>query len=70
MQLSNCELSAGFYAERFGQVYDDDTALWGQSTNDFKDGMYGGMGGEPRDESVMVFLPDPRIVGVRASYKF
>ncbi len=45
--------------------------IWGQFYNDFKDGMYGGsFGGEPRDETVMAFLPDPRIVGVRASYRF
>ena len=50
---------------------DDDTVIWGQPYQDFRDGMYGGsMGGEPRDESVMAFLPEPRIIGVRASYRF
>jgi len=50
---------------------DDDTVIWGQPYQDFRDGMYGGAnGGEPRDESVMAFLPDPRIIGVRASYRF
>jgi hypothetical protein len=44
--------------------------VWGQGYQDFKDGMYGGLGGQPRDESVMAFLPDPRIVGMRASWKF
>ncbi len=52
-------------------LFDDDTVIWGQFYNDFKDGMYGGsFGGEPRDETVMAFLPDPRIIGVRASYRF
>lgn len=52
-------------------LFDDDTPTWGQHYNDFRDGMYGGAnGGEPRDETVMAFLPDPRIVGVRASYRF
>ncbi len=52
-------------------LLDDDTVLWGQGYQDFKDGMYGGsMGGEPRDESVMAFLPDPRLVGIRASWRY
>lgn len=52
-------------------LFDDDTVIWGQFYNDFKDGMYGGaFGGEPRDETIMAFLPDPRIIGVRASYRF
>jgi len=52
-------------------LFDDDTVTWGQHYNDFKDGMYGGAnGGEPRDETIMAFLPEPRIVGVRASYRF
>jgi iron complex outermembrane receptor protein len=52
-------------------LFDDDTVIWGQHYNDFRDGMYAGAnGGEPRDETVMAFLPDPRIVGVRASYRF
>jgi hypothetical protein len=33
--------------------------------------MYGGgSGGEPRDETVFAFLPPPRVVGVRATWKF
>ena len=52
-------------------LLDDDTVIWGQGYQDFRDGMYGGgMGGEPRDESVMAFLPDPRLVGVRATWKY
>ena len=52
-------------------LLDDDTVVWGQGYQDFKDGMYGGsQGGEPRDESVMGFVPDPRLVGVRASWKY
>jgi outer membrane receptor protein involved in Fe transport len=52
-------------------LFDDDTVTWGQGYQDFSNGMYGGnFGGEPRDESVMAFLPDPRIIGVRASYSF
>jgi outer membrane receptor protein involved in Fe transport len=52
-------------------LFDDDTVAWGQGYQDFKDGMYGGgSGGEPRDETVMAFVPDPRIVGVRGTYKF
>ena len=58
------------------QVYatnllDDDTVRWGQGYNDFRDGMYGGSsGGEPRDETVMAFLPPPRVIGVRGTYRF
>lgn len=52
-------------------LLDDDTVLWGQGYQDFKNGMYGGsMGGEPRDESVMAFLPDPRVVGVRGTWRY
>jgi hypothetical protein len=52
-------------------VFDDDTVQWGQSSNDFRDGMYGGaFGGEPRDDAIFAFLPDPRVVGVRGSYRF
>ena len=51
-------------------IFDDDTVQWGQFYNDFKDGMYGGQfGGEPRDESIMAFLPEPRIVGIRGTWK-
>jgi hypothetical protein len=33
--------------------------------------MYGGgFGGEPRDETVFAWLPPPRVIGLRASYKF
>jgi len=52
-------------------LFDDKTVLWGQGYQDFRDGMYGGsQGGEPRDESVMAFLPDPRLVGVRVNWKY
>jgi len=52
-------------------LLDDDTVVWGQGYQDFENGMLGGnFGGEPRDESVMAFLPDPRIIGVRATYRF
>jgi iron complex outermembrane recepter protein len=51
-------------------IFDDDTVQWGQYYQDFKDGMYGGQfGGEPRDESVMAFLPNPRIVGIRGTWR-
>lgn len=57
------------------QVYvnnllDDDTPRWGQGYQDFRDGMYGGQGGEPRDESVFAFLPPPRLIGLRVNYMF
>lgn len=52
-------------------LFDDDTVQWGQGYQDFRDGLYGGgTGGEPRDESVMAFLPPPRMVGLRATWKF
>jgi outer membrane receptor protein involved in Fe transport len=52
-------------------VFDDDTVQWSQNYNDFRDGMYGGgQGGEPRDETIFAFLPDPRVIGVRANYRF
>jgi iron complex outermembrane receptor protein len=52
-------------------LFDDDTVTWGQGYQDFKDGMYGGaQGGQPRDESVMAFVPDPRVFGLRATYRF
>lgn len=52
-------------------LLDDDTVRWAQGYQDFRDGMYGGdFGGEPRDETVFGFLPPPRIVGLRASYRF
>lgn len=52
-------------------VFDDDTVRWAQSTNDFRDGMYGGSaGGEPRDDVVMAFLPDPRVIGFRVTINF
>ncbi len=51
-------------------VFDDDTVRWGQRYQDFKDGMYGGTGAQPRDEVIFGFIPPPRVVGVRASYKF
>lgn len=52
-------------------LFDDDTVRWAQGYNDFRDGMYGGgFGGEPRDETVFAWLPPPRVIGLRASYKF
>ena len=52
-------------------LLDDDTVRWGQGYQDFLDGMYGGSsGGEPRDEAIMAFLPPPRVIGVRATYRF
>jgi len=52
-------------------LFDDDTVRWAQGYQDFRDGMYGGSnGGEPRDETVFAFLPPPRIVGLRATYRF
>ncbi|MEE4184516.1 MAG: TonB-dependent receptor, partial [Gammaproteobacteria bacterium] len=52
-------------------LLDDDTARWAQGLPDFRDGMYGGnFGGEPRDEAVFAFLPPPRQIGLRASYRF
>jgi hypothetical protein len=35
-----------------------------------KDRMHGATGGLPGDETVIAFLPDPRVVGVRASWKY
>jgi outer membrane receptor protein involved in Fe transport len=52
-------------------LLDDETPRWAQGYQDFRDGMYGGgFGGEPRDESVFAFLPPPRQIGLRASYRF
>lgn len=52
-------------------LFDDDTVRWAQGYQDFRDGMYGGnFGGEPRDEAIFAFLPPPRVVGLRASYRF
>ncbi len=51
-------------------LLDDDTVRTAQPTNDFRDGMYGGGGGEPRDDVVIAFLPSPRVVGVRATWRF
>jgi len=59
--------SVQLYADN---VFDDDTVRWGQRYQDFRDGMYGGTGAQPRDEVVFAFLPPPRVVGVRASYRF
>ncbi len=57
-----------FYVDN---VFDDDTTRWGQGYQDFKDGMYGGSaGGEPRDETIMGFLPPPRVFGFRANWRF
>lgn len=52
-------------------VLDDDTVRWATYTQDFKDGMYAGSsGGEPRDNVAFAFLPPPRVIGLRATYKF
>jgi outer membrane receptor protein involved in Fe transport len=52
-------------------LFDDDTVRWAQGYNDFRDGMYAGnFGGEPRDETVFAWLPPPRVIGLRTSYKF
>jgi iron complex outermembrane recepter protein len=60
--------SAQIYADN---LFDDDTVRWGSYTQDFKDGMYGGSsGGEPRDRVVFAILPPPRVVGLRATFKF
>jgi len=51
-------------------LLDNDQVSWAQAgQNDFRDGNYGSFGG-PRDETAFAFLPIPRIVGVRASYRF
>lgn len=51
-------------------LFDDSTVRWGQRYQDFRDGLYGGSGAQPRDESIYAFLPPPRVVGVRATWKF
>jgi len=52
-------------------LLDDDTVRWATYTQDFRDGMYGGgSGGEPRDNVAFAFLPPPRVVGLRATWKF
>lgn len=52
-------------------LLDDDSVRWGQGYQDFQDGMYGGgAGGEPRDETIMAFLPPPRVVGIRGTWRF
>jgi len=61
------EWSVQVYADN---VFDDDTVRWGQRYQDFRDGMYGGTGAQPRDEVIFAFLPPPRVVGVRATYRF
>ena len=73
----NVDIQAGLQSDTWSvmlyadNVLDDDSVDWGQGYQDFKDGMWGGtFGGEPRDESVMAFLPNPRVVGVRANIKF
>jgi len=52
-------------------LLDDDTVTWGQSYQGFSGGRYrGSIGGDFRDESVMAFLPDPRLVGVCVNWKY
>jgi len=66
--IESSEWSVVLYVEN---LLDDDTVTWGQNYQDFRDGMYGGNnGGEPRDETVMAFLPKPRIFGLRAGWTF
>ncbi|MEJ2178253.1 MAG: TonB-dependent receptor [Gammaproteobacteria bacterium] len=51
-------------------LLDNDQVSWAQAgQSDFRDGNYGSFGG-PRDDTAFAFLPIPRIVGVRASYRF
>jgi len=51
-------------------LLDNDQVSWAQAgQSDFRDGNYGGFGG-PRDDTAFAFLPTPRIVGMRASYRF
>ena len=70
------DLQVGIQADAWSvQVYadnlfDDETVRWAQRYQDFRDGMYGGSGAQPRDEVIFAFLPPPRVVGVRASYRF
>ena len=59
--------SVQLYADN---LLDDDTVRWGQRYQDFRDGMYGGSGAQPRDEVIFGFLPPPRVIGVRANYRF
>lgn len=59
--------SVQLYADN---LFDDDTVRWAQRYQDFRDGMYGGSGAQPRDEVIFAFLPPPLVVGVRASYRF
>ncbi len=60
--------SVMFYVDN---LLDDDTVRWGQGYQDFQDGMYGGSaGGEPRDETIMAFLPTPRVAGIRGTWRF
>jgi outer membrane receptor protein involved in Fe transport len=60
--------SALVYADN---LLDNDQVRWGQYYQDFRDGLYGGSsGGEPRDRTVFALLPPPRVVGIRATYRF
>ncbi len=59
--------SLQIYAEN---LFDDETPRWAQGYNDFRDGMYGGMGGQPRDETAFAFLPPPRLIGLRTTFSF
>jgi iron complex outermembrane receptor protein len=69
------DTQVGVEAERWSamlfvtNLFDDDTVAWAQGQQpDFRDGNWNN--GQPRDDAVFGFLPDPRIVGMRASYKF
>ena len=57
--------SVQIYADN---LFDDDTPLWAQSSNDFRDGIYNL--GQPRDDVAFVFLPPERQMGVRMTYTF
>jgi len=73
----NVDMQLGIQNDRWNlmlystNLFDNDKAGWGQYSQDFRDGMYGGNnGGEPRDDFVAGFLPNPRIVGVRLGVTF
>ena len=59
-------LRVALYAEN---VFDDDTIRNGQQVNDFKDGL-DATRFSPQNNMAVAFLPPPRVVGVRANWKF
>ena len=73
----NVDLQAGIQADAWSimlyanNLLDDDVPTWAQIANDLHDGMYGGaQGGQPRDDVILAYLPQPRTVGIRANLKF